>query len=208
MSVVASVDYDMKRIYLSSSTVGVSLDTLDIYREVRSLRRTNESHRKYKPMVLSGGNIQKTQSTFTQPYVILMYGCRIVPYNVSQHLRVIRETFTDDGFAGRDCFDRLPLSPTVEVDIDYDIDKVEIRTIFSDANSNILQNMLNILQNVDIEINDLKLDNLTITDFKRLLFNKVSSINNKKIISYLAGGDTNIVVQYNQDGIPISETII
>jgi hypothetical protein len=59
----------------------------------------------------------------------------LVPYNTSHSLKVVRETFTDDGYAGRDCFDRSSLSPTVEVDIDYDVEKVEIRMIQSDGGS-------------------------------------------------------------------------
>lgn len=130
MPVVVSVDYAAKRIYLSADTVGTTLDTLDVYREVRALRRATEAHRKYYPMIIAGGNIEKIPSVSATPaYVQLLYGCRIVPYNVSHSLRVIRDTFTDDGFAGRDCFDRTPLSPSVSVDIDVDLSEVEIRFI-------------------------------------------------------------------------------
>jgi hypothetical protein len=44
-------------------------------------------------------------------------------------ITLIRDTFTDDGFAGRGCFDRTPLTPGVEVDIDVDIQEVEIRVV-------------------------------------------------------------------------------
>lgn len=130
MPLVASVDYAARRIYLSADTMDADLDTLGVYREVRALRRTTEAHRKYKPMVQAGGNIEKIAgSTYTPAYVRLLYGCRIVPYNVSNRIRLTRDTFTDDGLAGRDCFDRASLSPTVEVDIDVDIQEVEIRVI-------------------------------------------------------------------------------
>jgi len=127
MTTVASVDYDAKRIYLSATTVGVPLDTLDVYRDVRALRRTTEAHRKYKPMIVAGGNVQKTPTTFTQAYVQLLYGCYIVPYNVAQSLLVIRETFSDDGRSGVSCFARGTL--TAEVDIDVQVSPVEIRTV-------------------------------------------------------------------------------
>lgn len=130
MTVVASVDYAARRIYLAAATVDANLDTLDVYREVRALRRTTEAHRKYKPMVEAGGNIVKiTGTSYTPAYVRLLYGCRIVPYNVSHKIRLVRDTFTDDGLAGRDCFDRTPLSVSVDVDIDVDFPEIEIREV-------------------------------------------------------------------------------
>jgi hypothetical protein len=130
MHFVESVDYVNKRVHLAAATVGTDLDTLDIYREMREMRRTNEDHRKFKPMVISGGNVVKIPGvSYTLPYVQLLYGCRLVPYDASHTLRLIRDTFTDDGSAGRDCFDRSSLSASVEVDIDVDIEKIEIRVV-------------------------------------------------------------------------------
>lgn len=131
---VASVDYVAKRIYLDASTIDADLDTLAVYREVRALRRTTEAHRKYKPMVIGGGMVQKTSTTFTAPYVQLLYGCRIVPYNTSHKIRLVRDTFTDNNLSGRDCFDRTTLGSTVEVDIDVQVDKVEVVTIATSGN--------------------------------------------------------------------------
>lgn len=133
MSTVSSVDYIGKRIYLSAATIGVPLDTMDVYRDVRELRRAIEAHRKFKPMIIQGGNIQKTPTTFTTPYVQLLYGCRIVPYDTAHSLRVIRDTFTDDGLAGIDCFDRSTIS--AEVDIDYAVDKVEVQQVSVDGST-------------------------------------------------------------------------
>jgi hypothetical protein len=129
MAIIASVDYPNKRIYLHADTVGIDLDTLDVYKGVRALRVSNEDHRKFKPIIVAGGNIQKTDTAFTAPYIQLLYGCRIVPYDASQNLRVIRDTFTDDGYAGRDCFDRSGLSN--EVNIDFEVDKVEVREVLT-----------------------------------------------------------------------------
>ena len=129
---VATVDYNdgvNARIYLDATTITGNLDTLDIFREVRALRRTNEEHRRFQPIIIAGGNIQKTATSYTPAYVQLLNGCRIVPYDTSHRPLVIRETFTDDGLVGRDCFDRAPLTPTVEVDIDYQPPVVEIRLI-------------------------------------------------------------------------------
>ena len=130
MPVVASVDYPNKRIFLHADTVGVDLDTIDVYREVRERRRTNEADRRFKPMIIAGGNIEKISGqTFTPRFVQLLFGCRIVPFDTTQQLRLIRDTFTDDGFAGRDCFDRSSLSPTTQVDIDVDFPEIEIRVV-------------------------------------------------------------------------------
>jgi hypothetical protein len=128
MPIVASVDYVAKRIYLNSSSVNTSIDTLEIYKEVRELRRTTEAHRKFSPMIIAGGNIEKLPGlTATPIYVQLLFGCRIVPFNSAQSIKLIRDTFTDDGFAGRDCFDRAGL--TNQVDIDVDFSEVEIRYV-------------------------------------------------------------------------------
>lgn len=128
MPIVDSVNYVTRRVYLHSDTVGVDLDTMDIYKEVRALRaadaQTPQPHRSFKPMIVQGGNIQKTPTTKTAKYVQLLYGCRIVPYDTDHTLRVIRDTFTDDGVDGSDCFDKSSL--VNDVDIDYEVDKVEI----------------------------------------------------------------------------------
>lgn len=127
MSTVSSVDYVNKRIYLSATTVGAPLDTLDIYRDVRELRRITEAHRNFKPIIIGGGGIQKTATTFTQPYVQLLYGCYLVPYNTPHSLLVVRDTFADDGRSGVSCFDRSGVSS--EVDIDFQINPVEVREV-------------------------------------------------------------------------------
>lgn len=134
MPVVASVDYVNKRIYLSADTVGVPLDTMDVYREVRALRRSTEDHRRFKPMMVAGGNIEKIPGvSFTQPYVQLLNGCRMVPHDVPHSLRVIRDTFTDDGVIGADTFDRSTL--TSNIDIDYDVQAVEVRLVSGTGDS-------------------------------------------------------------------------
>ncbi len=130
MPLVATVDYPNKRIYLSAQTADTDLDTLDVYREVRALRRTTAAHRNYRPMIVGGGNLEKIAGvSYTPAYVQLLYGCRIVPYNSSHTIRLIRDTFSDDGVSGRGCFDRTLLSPTVMVNIDVDFPEIEIRTV-------------------------------------------------------------------------------
>ena len=126
MPVISSIDTVNNRIHLSASTVGVDLHPIDIYKEYRALRRTDETLRKFYPMMKADGNVQKTATTFTERYVTLLNGARVVPYDASHSLRVIGTIITDDGNSGIDCFDRLPLSTSVEVDIDYQPPQVEI----------------------------------------------------------------------------------
>lgn len=127
MTTVASVDYVNRRIYLSAATVGSTLDLLDVYRDVRALRRVTEAHRAFKPMLVAGGNIQKTATTFTQPYVQVLYGCYFVPFDAAGTVKIIREVFSDDGRSGLQCFDRATVSSNV--DLDYDVQAVEVRTV-------------------------------------------------------------------------------
>jgi hypothetical protein len=127
MPTVASVDYVTKRIYLSASTVGTPLDLTQVYRDVRALRVSNEAHRSFRPMIVAGGNIPKTLTTYTQPYVQLLYGCAIVPFDTPHSLVVIRDVFSDDGRSGVGCFDRSGV--TAEVDIDIQVSAVEVRTV-------------------------------------------------------------------------------
>lgn len=134
MALVASVDYPNKRIYLSADTVDANLDTVLVYREVVALRISTAGHRQYAPIIEAGGNLEKVAGvSYTLPYARLLLGCRIVPYNTSHKIRLTRDTFTDDGYAGRDCFDRTPLTAGVDVDIDVDIQEVEVRIVSTSA---------------------------------------------------------------------------
>jgi len=121
MTTVSSINYNTKRIYLHVDTVNTDLDTMNVYKEVRALRRTNEGHRKYDPLIIAGGNIAKIEGvSYTPTYVQLLNGCRIVPYDGVDHtIRLVRDTFTDDGYAGADCFDRSGVSYKVNIDVDF-----------------------------------------------------------------------------------------
>jgi len=127
MSTVASVNYQTKRIYLSAATVNTSLDLLDVYKDVRALRAITPEHQQHLPIIIAGGNIQKTPTTYTQPYVQLLYGAYIIPYDTIQTLVVTREVFSDDGRAGLSCFDRSILAS--HVDIDIQVSQVEVREV-------------------------------------------------------------------------------
>lgn len=136
MALVSSVDYAARRIYLSASSAvsGATLDTLDVYREVLALRKSTAAHRRYLPIISAAGNAPKiTGLTYTAAAARLLRGCRIVPYNGSHTITLVRDTYTDDGFANADCFDLSPLSVGVEINIVVSFDKVEIREVATGA---------------------------------------------------------------------------
>jgi hypothetical protein len=130
MPLVATWDYPNRRIVLDASTMNTDVDTLDIYREERTARRDNEEYRKYEPMTEGLGGFEKVAGVSYFPSAVrLRLGARIVPYNANHTLKIVRDTFTDDGLVGRDCFDRTPLSVGVAVDIDIDFPEIEIRLV-------------------------------------------------------------------------------
>jgi hypothetical protein len=138
MALVASVDYPNRRIYLSAASAvsGTVLDTLDIYREVVALRKSTPAHRRYLPVIGAIGNEPKiTGSTYTAAAAKLLRGCRIVPYNASHNITLVRDTYTDDGVAGPDVFDLSPLSVGVEINLVIAFDKYEIREIATGGTS-------------------------------------------------------------------------
>lgn len=104
----------------------------------------------FPPMIIAGGNIPKIPNvSYTAPYVIFLRGCRLVPYNVTHDLKVIRDTFTDDGFSGRDVFDRTPLSPTTHINIDFEVPQVEVRVVTVNTGSGLTTEQDAILRNAE-----------------------------------------------------------
>jgi len=130
MPLVATWDYPNRRIVLDASTMNTDIDTLDVYREERAARRDIENYRKYPTMTEGFGGFAKVVGVSQFPAAFrLRLGARLVPYNASHSLRVTRDSFTDDGLVGRNCFDRTSLSVGVAVDIDFDFPEIEIRLV-------------------------------------------------------------------------------
>lgn len=127
--IIQSIDPVTRRVYLHADTVGADLHPIDIYKEMRTLRRTDESLRSFDLFMGAAGNVSKGAGSATERYVVLLDGTRIVPYDVSQSLKVVGTIITDDGNSGRDCFDRGPLSVGTEIDIDYQPPQVEVITV-------------------------------------------------------------------------------
>jgi len=126
MGLIAAVDGPNRDIYLSEETVDASIHPIDIYKELRSLRRTDESLRLFRPFLTGHGMDNKGDGKYTERYAKLWHGARIIPFNVSHTLTVVGVIITDDGQEGIACFDRFPLSPTVRVDINYAPQQVEV----------------------------------------------------------------------------------
>ena len=126
MALIDHIDGLNRDIYLSASTVGVSVNPIDIYKEMRTLRHNNEDLRKYNVFLTAYGHVPKSNGKYTERYVMEMESTRIIPYDTSHTLTVIGTIITDDGQEGVDCFDRTPLSSTTRVDINYEPPQVEI----------------------------------------------------------------------------------
>jgi hypothetical protein len=131
MAVIDHIDGPNRDIYLSADTVGTTFYPIDAYKEMRALRASDEDLRKFKLFMQAKGNDPKGGGKYTERYVVLLNGTRIIPYNVSHSLTVAGTVITDDGQEGIACFDRSPLSPTTIVDINYVPPQVEIITVSS-----------------------------------------------------------------------------
>ena len=125
------IDPIARLIYLDASTVGASILPIDIYRELRILRRTNLSLRPYDMFMTMKGADKKNPSGTkrTERYAVLLKGALIVPYDTSHTLTVGGTIITDSGLEGPECFNRLVLSASSNVNIDYVPKQVEIITV-------------------------------------------------------------------------------
>lgn len=126
MPVIASIDGPNRRVYLHSDTAGAQLHPIDIYREMRALRRSNESLRSFDLFMRADGNIPKGAGKFTERYVTLLAGTRLVPFDTSHDLTITGTLISDDELEGNQCFDRSSLSPTSTVNINYFPPQVEV----------------------------------------------------------------------------------
>lgn len=131
MAVIASIDGPSRRIYLSVDTENAEVHPMDIYKEMRTLRRTDESLRRFDNFLLASGNEPKGGGKFTARLVKCLLGTRIVPYDSTHVLTITGEIITDEGTSGVACFDRSLLSSDVYVDINYIPPQVEVIQVSS-----------------------------------------------------------------------------
>lgn len=127
MTIIASIDSTTspRRIYLHSDTVGVAFQPMDAYKEMRTLRASDESLRAYDVYMTSQGNERTGPSTAT-PRRVRMENSVFVPVNTDHVLTVIGEVITSFGGSGVSAFDRTPLDSNTTVDINYIPPQVEI----------------------------------------------------------------------------------
>ena len=126
MALIDHIDTQSKRIFLSQETANSEIHPIELYKEVRVLRRDNESLRRYNMPVKAYGNVPKSANKATERYVILQDGYRVVPYDASHMLTITGTIITDDMQEGIYCFDRSPLGSDVVVDINYVPPQVEV----------------------------------------------------------------------------------
>jgi hypothetical protein len=126
MPVIDYIDGPNRDIYLHPDTVGSTVSPIDIYREMRELRRTDESLRSFTPFMEAKGYDLKGPGKYTERYMICKDGTRIIPYDVTHQLTINGVIITDDGQEGIACFDRTPLSGSTVVDINYIPPQVEV----------------------------------------------------------------------------------
>ncbi|RLD00694.1 MAG: hypothetical protein DRI46_06790 [Chloroflexi bacterium] len=127
MAYIDHIDPVTRRIYLHSDTVSMqTVNPIDIYKEMRTLRADDESLRPFDVFLSAFGNVSKGGGKFTERYVMENSGTKIIPYDASHTLTINGTIITDDGFEGIYCFDRAPLSPSTIVDINYVPPQVEV----------------------------------------------------------------------------------
>jgi hypothetical protein len=96
MPVVSSFDGPNRIIYLHVDTVDVAWHPVDIYREYRAERRLNEDFRKYNSFMEYVGNEPKGGGKATPRYLLLLEGCKIIPYDAAGVTEAEGEILTDD----------------------------------------------------------------------------------------------------------------
>ena len=164
MALIDHVDSNNRRIYLSAETVDASIHPIDIYKEMRALRRLDESLRPYDVFLKAYGNVSKGAGKYTERYVICQSGTKLVPYDTTHVLTVTGTILTDDGQEGVYCFDRSLLSAGVVVDINYQPPQVEVITV--STGSGLSQEEHNHLMSIPENLvlsNDSRLNNLDTT---------------------------------------------
>ena len=124
-SVVSHLDPIAKRIYLKEG-VREYHPVEDIYRDVRLIRRTDETLRWFDMPVQAAGNVPKGGGKFTPRYAIFNQGWKVVPEDVTHALYVSGEQITDDGQSGPACIDTETLSEGNNVTIHYEPPAAEL----------------------------------------------------------------------------------
>ena len=124
MALISSINPTTRRIYLGLDSTTGPFDPIDIYKEMRTLRATDETLRPFDVFLEAYGRLPTTPGKFTEKGVRCMGGTRIVPYDADGIIEVIGAIISDDGQEGAGCFDKTGLVNAV--DIHYKPPQVEI----------------------------------------------------------------------------------
>lgn len=125
MPVIGTVDTSTKRIHLATGVRSYH-PVDDLYKELRALRRTDETLRPFDMPLVASGNVAKGGGKFTPRLVTFRDGWKVVPEDVSHTLNVTGEQITDDGQSGPAAIDFTPLSATSKVVVQYEPPSAEI----------------------------------------------------------------------------------
>jgi hypothetical protein len=129
MALISSIDITTRRIFLDNGVVALD-DAVAFWREYRERRLNDDDDiRRSAPVMEIIGGQSKGGGTFVGRVVDLK-GYKIVPQDTTHDLLITIEIIDSNlGISGRNVFDRTPLTPGVNVNIDIDIAPVEVITI-------------------------------------------------------------------------------
>ncbi len=154
MAVVDHVDGPNRLIYLHTDTANTNVEPVDIYTEVRALRASDESLRCFDPYLSGHGHEDKGGGNFTDPYVKVLLGTRIVPADIVGYVTITGMLLSDDGVSGVGCFDKSSLTNNVVINYMPDYDSATAAMTYSVA--------LNGHIHLDVDNGDDNYDNLGI----------------------------------------------
>lgn len=100
MALISHIDGEARLVYLDAGAALGGVITFhpvdDLFREYRTLRRTDEGVRRYRSFMEAVGNAPKGGGKFTPRYLLLLGGTKLViPDGVSE-INIVGELLTDD----------------------------------------------------------------------------------------------------------------
>jgi hypothetical protein len=183
MAVISSLDIVDKHIHLLSGVTEYH-PVDDIYKEVRALRRTDETLRVMDVPVTAAGFVDKGGGKYTPRYAIFNNGWRVVPFDESQVLNITGEQITDDGQSGAACLDLSELSAASKVLINYTPSEAEVIVITTGSGVT-EQDKTDIISGVWANL----IDTLTAEELLTVLLSVASG---KTTITDLGGGNATV----------------
>jgi len=186
--IIDSINGVTRRIYLKS---GVSsyhpID--DLYKEYRNLRRLDESIRKYEPLLIASGNVNKGGGKATPRYVTLLDGTKVVPFDENGTITQTGEMITDDPDLDATLYDLSGFVSPIKIFITpSEAEVILVNPGFTSADRTTL----------DATLSEER--------FKRLNFNKTNTVVSEKVTKYRPNNEFDVDVTYDIDDVPTDET--